>query len=481
MNSLRWRIIVTLFAILVAMLTAWTVYSVWDSRQERSRLYDKYMRADAEFSLRALPKQLLTSGGGEGFRLAGESLLGGTETSFYMQAWSADGRLLMNTPNAPKQRFTTADVNGFTTVQTDSERWRVYALWDDDHTVQVLVAQSQTWGGLPFFYALMNVFKALIMFALFAPITFWVVTWSLKPLHRLREDMLSRNSSDLQDIDIRPVASELSPLVSSFNTLMQRLRNARQSEQRFFTDAAHELRTPLAALRLQAQVALREQDASLREIALNKLVGGIDRTTRMAEQLLDFAKADSQDVSLQRTETVELSALVSETVQLLSWDISVKRINIETQLVPCSFIGQPLLLGIALRNVLDNAIRYSPSDSTIKVHVGTHGAEKNELHLCVQDQGPGIPMAERTNVLARFYRLTNGSNAALTGTTGSGLGLSIVERVCTLHGGRLLLEDADVLPGFKITLVLPIALSAAAMPQTPPQQGSLEYEVILPC
>jgi two-component system, OmpR family, sensor histidine kinase QseC len=469
MNSLRWRIIVTLFTILVAMLTVWTGYSVWDSRQERSRLYDKYMRADAEFALRALPKQLLTSGGGDGFRLAGESLLGGTETSFYMQAWSADGRLLMVTPNAPKQRFTTADVNGFTTVQTDKERWRIYALWDDDHTVQVLVAQSQTWGGLPFFYALINVFKALIMFALFAPITFWVVTWSLKPLKRVREDMLSRNSSDLQDIDTRPVASELRPLVGSFNTLMQRLRDARQSEQRFFTDAAHELRTPLAALRLQAQVALREQDAALRDAALNKLVGGIDRTTRMAEQLLDFAKADNQQSALQRNEIVDLSGLVHETVQSLNWDIAVKRIQVNVQVAPYVVIGQPLLLGIALRNILDNAIRYSPSESKIKIDLGTYGSEKKDVYICVQDQGPGIPLPERANVLTRFYRIPSGSNV----TCGSGLGLSIVERVCALHHGRLLLEDADAeahthaLPGLKISLILPSSGDAIAKPESP--------------
>jgi two-component system, OmpR family, sensor histidine kinase QseC len=453
MNSLRWRIVITLFAILIAMLTAWTTYSVWDSRQEQSRLYDKYLRADAEFALRALPKQLLTSGDGGGFRLEGKSLLSGLDTSFNMQAWSADGRLLMATPNTPKQRFASADANGFTIVYIGDERWRVYALWDDDHTVQVLVAQSQTWGGLPLYYALVNAYKALIMFVLLAPLTFWIITWSLKPLQQVREDMLSRNSSDLHDIDTRPVASELRPLVSAFNTLLQRLRNARQSEQRFFTDAAHELRTPLAALRLQAQVALREKDATLQEAALHKLVGGIDRTTRMAEQLLDFAKADSQDFSLQGKVTVDIGALMSETLQLLSWDITAKRIHIETHLTPCELVGHPLLLGISLRNIVDNAIRYSPVGSTIKIDVTANTTCPEEISVSVSDQGPGIPAAERAKVSERFYRIL-GTTA--TATTGSGLGLSIVERVCVLHSGRLILSDAEVLPGLKATLIFPL-------------------------
>lgn len=453
MNSLRWRIVVTLFAILVVMVTAWSAYSVWDSRQERSRLYDKYLRADAEFALRALPKQLLTSGDGGGFRLEGESLLSGSDTSFNMQAWSADGRLLMSTPNSPKQRFTNAETNGFTIVHIGDERWRVYALWDDDHTVQVLVAQSQAWGGVPFFYALMNTYKALIMFVLLAPLTFWVITWSLKPLKRVREDMLSRNSSDLHDVDMRPVASELRPLVSSFNTLMQRLRNARQSEQRFFTDAAHELRTPLAALRLQAQVALREKDSHLREVALNKLVGGIDRTTRMAEQLLDFAKADSHDFSSQHKVSLDVSTLMNETLQLLSWDIAAKQIHIETQLTTCEMAGYPLLLGIALRNIIDNAIRYSPVGSTIKIDVAAGTSSPQEISISVSDQGPGIPAAEHAKVTERFYRILGTTSMA---TNGSGLGLSIVERVCVLHAGRLILGDADVLPGLKATLVFPL-------------------------
>jgi two-component system, OmpR family, sensor histidine kinase QseC len=453
MNSLRWRIVVTLFAILVTMVTAWTAYSVWDSRQERSRLYDKYLRADAEFALRALPKQLLVSGNGGGFRLEGESLLSGPSMSFNMQAWSADGRLLMATPNSPRQRFTSSDVNGFTIVHIGDERWRVYALWDDDHTVQVLVGQSQAWGGVPFFYALINAYKALIMFVLLAPLTFWVVTWSLKPLQRVREDMLLRNSSDLHDIDTRPVASELRPLVSSFNTLMQRLRNARQSEQRFFTDASHELRTPLAALRLQAQVALRERDSVLREAALNKLVGGIDRTTRMAEQLLDFAKADSHDFSLQGKVMVDISTLMSETLQLLSWDITAKQIHIETCIKPCELVGHPLLLGIALRNIVDNAIRYSPLGSTIKIDVAADTSSSEEISISVSDQGSGIPAAERVKVTERFYRILGTTAMA---TTGSGLGLSIVERVCVLHAGRLMLSDADALPGLKATLVFPL-------------------------
>jgi signal transduction histidine kinase len=414
------------------------------------------LRADAEFALRSLPKQLLTSTDGGGFRLQGESVLTGAETSFHMQAWSADGRLLMVTPNTPKQRFANADVDGFTIAQIDNQRWRVFALWDDDRSIQVLVGQLQTWGGLPFLYALNSAYKTLIMFALFAPLTFWVVSWSLKPLKRVREDMLARKPSDLHDIDIHPVATELRPLVSSFNTLMQRLRDARQGEERFFADAAHELRTPLTALRLQAQVALREQDPALREAALTKLVGGIDRTTRMAEQLLDFAKADSHDGSVQGKVNIDVGRLVQEMLQLLNWDINAKQLRIETHITPCELHGNQLLLSVALRNVLDNAIRYSPPASVVKITAGLNPALK-EISIAVADQGPGIAETERHKVTGRFYR-SAGTAAAATAAaaaTGSGLGLSIVERVCALHAGRLVLSDADTVPGLKVTLIFP--------------------------
>jgi signal transduction histidine kinase len=195
----------------------------------------------------------------------------------------------------------------------------------------------------------------------------------------------------------------------------------------------------------------------LREAALNKLVGGIDRTTRMAEQLLDFAKADSHDFSSQHKVSIDVNTLVSETLQLLSWDITAKQIHIKTQLTPCESMGYPLLLGIALRNIVDNAIRYSPVGSVIKIDVaaGTHCEEMaaEEISISVSDQGPGIPVAERAKVTERFYRIL-GTTA--TATTGSGLGLSIVERVCVLHSGRLILSDADVLPGLKATLVFPL-------------------------
>ncbi|MDE2600293.1 MAG: sensor histidine kinase N-terminal domain-containing protein [Rhodocyclaceae bacterium] len=245
----------------------------------------------------------------------------------------------------------------------------------------------------------------------------------LRPLKTLTRSIEQRSPADLAPLPIAAVPQELLPLMSAFNAMLLRLGNAADVQKRFVADAAHQLRTPLAALRIQLERALREPDPAVREHLLQQLVGAIERTARLSSQLLLLARAEPGGETVQPGERFDLCALAFNTGS--NWIPRALQQNVDlgldTPAHPIFVRGEPLMTGELINNLIDNALRYGGAQITLRVSETPQGVE-----LSVEDDGPGVPAAEAERVFERFYRVPGNK------VDGSGLGLSIVREIA--HG-----------------------------------------------
>lgn len=343
----------------------------------------------------------------------------------------ADGILLARSANGPPA--SPADNLGYADIEHDGERWRSLTLATPSDDYRILVAQSIR---LRDREALEIAVKTVLPLLLFIPILIGLIYFSvrrgLKPLDDLAEEVASRSSENLQALTQTSVPREAQPLVMALNRLLRRLAATLENERRFTADAAHELRTPLAAVRVQAQVALASPAGETQKHALRQVLAGTDRATRLVEQLLRLARLDPL-ARLPDPHPLDLAELARATVaELHETGVPDKSINLDIPSTPVQVSGDPDLLVAALRNLIDNAARYTPPGSDITVFArGEHG----EPVLGVVDNGPGVPAAELPKLIERFYRGRDNTSE------GSGLGLAIVRRIAELHDARLEVEN----------------------------------------
>jgi two-component system, OmpR family, sensor histidine kinase TctE len=253
------------------------------------------------------------------------------------------------------------------------------------------------------------------------------LTRGLAPLVELRERIRTRRPDDLAPIDPKGAPEELEPLLNAFNELLQRMQHNVIAQRRFISEVAHQMKTPLAGLRTQAELALREQDAAQLRRSLRQIAGSTERATHLVNQLLSLARAEHQATDLAAFEPVDLGVLASDVLRDLV-PVALARsidLGLEAETVP-QIIGVPLLLREAIRNLVDNAIRYTPDGGTVTARV--RGGRGTVLFEC-EDTGPGIPASERPLVFERFYRGVD------TRVEGTGLGLAIVREIVAQHDG----------------------------------------------
>jgi len=276
----------------------------------------------------------------------------------------------------------------------------------------------------------------------------WVVSGSLEPVARVRSQVARRQADDLSPVSEAGLPDEVRPLVHELNLLFGRVRTAFDAQQNFVADAAHELRTPLAALRLQAQSLDRAADPDARKVAVGRLTAGIDRATRLVEQLLVLARQEASAANGVATRPVDLAELARRTVGDLVGLAQEKEVDLGLQHADAASVeGQPDALHILLRNLVENAVKYTPHGGTVDIAVR---ADKDSAEVIVEDSGPGIPPDERERVFDRFYRVA-GSDAA-----GSGLGLAIIKAIAERHGASLKLGESARLGGLMATVRFPL-------------------------
>jgi signal transduction histidine kinase len=274
---------------------------------------------------------------------------------------------------------------------------------------------------------------------------FYGVTRGLTPLRELATQITERSPYQMSPIDSAKAPKEVKGIVTSLNNLLARLEEAIEGERRFTANASHELRTPLAAIQVQCQVALRAEGHEERDKALLQISQSVDRATRMVTQLLTLARLDPETAE-GILKPVNLRRLLEEEVAEVSPSAFEKNIEIGLECpsdVTINADSESLL--ILARNLLDNAIRYTPEGGGVTTVVEEEG---DEVRLSITDTGPGIPSEERDKVLDRFYRIVGSASS------GAGLGLSIVSRIAELHGARLELSD-NRSQGLTISVIFP--------------------------
>ncbi|HEY3986808.1 quorum sensing histidine kinase QseC [Cedecea sp.] len=349
--------------------------------------------------------------------------------------FTADGRLVLNDGDSGKGLTYSWHRDGFVDgqLEQDDDVWRLVWLTTPDGRFRIVVGQEWDYrNDMALDIVSAQLTPWLIALPLMLVLLIWLVSAELAPLRKLALKLQRRPPGDNSSLETQPLPLEVRPLVEALNQLFERTNAFMQRERRFTSDAAHELRSPLAALKVQAEVAqLAENDAQVREQALDHLHQGIDRASRLVEQLLTLSRLDSL-AGLNDVQEVSLQALLQESV-MEAWHAAQRErvdIRLQMQEQPVIRRGQPLLLGLMLRNILDNAVRYSPAGSIVQVVLREHALE-------IIDNGPGVNPEYLPSLGERFFRPPGQLK------TGSGLGLSIVSRIAALHGMQASFGNAE--------------------------------------
>ena len=288
---------------------------------------------------------------------------------------------------------------------------------------------------------------SVAFFILAVALSAFVAQTSLRPLKELAQAVARRGPTDLRPLR-RPAPNELTPLMLSLNRLMERLAQSLRRSEEFIAEAAHRVRTPLATVRAQAEVALHAAEAPEDKRRLRQMIRAVDESSRSAGQLLDHATVAYRAEDLVRDQ-IDLAELTHGVVAALQATAGLKDIAIRIDADEAAVLGDKILLESALRNVLDNAIKYSPDETTVSVSVRTDGGVAT-IRVC--DQGSGFDRGATHQLTKRFQR---GSN--VTGIVGSGLGLTIASEVLAAHHGSISLEQNEAGGGACVSLILPQA------------------------
>jgi two-component system sensor histidine kinase TctE len=280
-------------------------------------------------------------------------------------------------------------------------------------------------------FVTMDVLQDLLLVAATLLLVYFGVRFGLAPLMRLREDLEKRTAEDLRPVDEAQIPSEVKPLVQALNRLLRLLRASSEAQQRFLANAAHQLRTPLAGLQTQLELAGSERDPERLKQRLRSLQDTASRLVRMTNQVLALARAEPSASLLQGMRTIDLRDVVEASASTYLDRALAKNIDIGFEAKPALIHGSDWLAKELTANLVENALSYTPRGGQVTVRCGTRGAE---AYLEVEDNGPGIPEVERERVFERFYRLPDSPGE------GSGLGLAIVREIAQVHRAQIRLD-----------------------------------------
>ena len=421
MNSLRVRLLFALMLLLALAAVVMGAVTYRNVLAETESLFDYQLRQMA-LSLRdqgeIAPDQARA--------FADEQL------DFVIQIWTVDGRSIY--ASRAHSELPARALLGFADVRVDGNTWRTFSVATPERVIQV-AQPLQIREQLAANAALRSIAPLLLVAPLMALVVWWVAALTLRPLRAVAADVRRRDEQSLAPLPTEGLPEEVSPLVSALNALLQRLARSFDTQRAFVSDAAHELRSPLTALKLQLQLLRRAPDEPARAQAIDALAAGIDRAVRLVEQLLMLARSEPGAAPSPR-ESVDLAEVVRQAVAdtvpfALSRDAEIEFFADEPVVVQ----GDRTALAVLARNLVDNAVRYSPRGSRVEVHV-LHA--DGVATLRVDDAGPGIPVEERERVFDRFYR------RAIEDEAGTGLGLAIVKSVATAHGARVSLQTSPL-------------------------------------
>lgn len=366
-----------------------------------------------------------------------------------VRAYDKTGRIYFETalPSLPSDLPQTY-AEGFAFMGTREGPWRVYTHVTEEGIVQVgqaVAARDALARGL----SISVLMPMLMLIPLLAVLVAWVLKRGLAPLDETSHRVSDRDASRLDPLPTDNVPQELLPLVEQINALLGRLEGALDAQGRFLADAAHELRSPVAALALQVQLAERAHSTAARTAAFEELARGVERARRLVQQLMDFARLEP-GVQPAPFQPVNLARLAREVVGGYAPRAEGQDVDLGAEAPAAAWMsGTEAELRSLLENLVDNALRYAPAGSAVTVSVRPQGGS---VELAVVDAGRGIPVTERERVFERFHRVAGDA------TRGTGLGLAIVKAIVERHQGSIALADSQPgspLPGLAVRIRLP--------------------------
>jgi two-component system sensor histidine kinase QseC len=365
---------------------------------------------------------------------------------YEFQIWDKDNHLLLRSNGAPLQTFLGKET-GFTDQIINGKSWRIFTILDKEQQLNYAIAEHyEVRNHLAQRVTGDDIYIMLLTYPLSGLLIWLIIGRGLDSIQRVTNEVSQRAADNLNPVDLESTPIEIQPLVDELNRLFLRVKQAFEREQRFASDAAHELRTPLAALKTQAQVAFKTTDHIERQQHLRNVILSVDRCTHVIQQLLTLCRMSPEAIILEDHVEIDLQKLASDVIQQLAPQAVDKKIEIEliTQDDHPVLLGNPTGIYAMMRNLVDNAIRYTPVGGNVKVEVLK---ENRNLIFRVIDSGHGIPAELRSRVFERFFRVLG------TNVTGSGLGLAIVQQIVKLHNGSVKLKTPENGVGLEVEVM----------------------------
>lgn len=436
MTSLRRRLFLTLlFATGVIWLTAvvW-IYQV--SRVEVEHVLDARLREAARM-VDSLVAGHMPSSPAEPLTIPSHEAVG-YERQLSCQIWSLDGRLIARSTGAPDEQLA-GPAPGFTERVIDGERWRIFTVDDAVKGVRVMVGDRLSLRDRLIADLIKGLLWPTLLIAPLLGLMIWVsLGRGLRPLGDITAALKGRDAEDMRPVDVGHAPTEIRPLVDALNALFAKVEAARQQERDVTAFAAHELKTPLAGLKTQTQIALATDDPAIRDGALRQILFSVDRTTRLVRQLLVLARLDAAPAA-PLASAVSVGDILDEIGATTGG-----RVVVDPRLHAHRVVADHEILALVLRNLHENAVQHGPADGTVCWSLAPDGRG-----IVVEDEGPGIDADELPLVRQRFYRGRSRS------PVGSGLGLAIVEVATDRIGWSLHLGPRDGGTGLRAELRAP--------------------------
>jgi two-component system sensor histidine kinase QseC len=454
LTSIRRRTLTLILGLVIAGLVLLTLANVHDSNHEIAEVYDAQLAQNARLLQGVMRMPLAKTEHAQLYQAFNQALQQADthadghpyERKIAFQVWDLQGNLLVHTASAPTFTRSPQSTGFSNTADLGKHEWRSFVLEDAEHNLLIWVGErddvrSDLVNRIVRHTVLPNLIGSLLLMA-----AIWLaIGWGLKPLADLANTLRGRHPGSLEPLQMAPLPSELEPMQAALNRLLGQIQEVLHRERRFIADAAHEMRTPLAVLRVHAQNVLEAHNEEQRRESLNYLIIGVDRTTRLVNQLLTIARLEPNAGAVKKITGDLVSAVRGSLVQMTPWVLS-KGLELsfdsseQTHQVELDFAA----IDIALQNLVTNAVNFSPKDGLISVGLSFHD---HLFQLTVTDQGPGIDDGELHRLFERFYSRGNDQ--------GVGLGLTIVQAVATRLGGEVRLENQKP-RGLTATLAAPV-------------------------
>ncbi|MGY3171892.1 two-component system sensor histidine kinase QseC [Pseudomonas sp. TE12234] len=453
MTSIRRRTLTLIIGLMLTGIAVISVLNLHDSNHEIAEVYDAQLAQNARLLQGVMRMPLASKQHAELYQAFNQALGAAEpkvdghpyETKIAFQVWNRKGEVLVHTASAPS--FTAPpSTPGFSdVVDLNNRQWRAFLLEDKQNELRIWVGERDDVRADLVDRIVSHTLWPNIVGSLVLAAMVWVaIGWGLKPLADMAQTLRARHSGSLEPLHLTPLPSELEPMQAALNRMLAQIQEVLGRERRFIADAAHEMRTPLAILRVHAQNLMEARTEDERRESLAFLIAGVDRTSRLVNQLLTMARLEPQ-AQTPALKAIDLTESVRDSlVELTPWLLS-KHLELafEASDRPCKVFADAAAIDIALNNLITNAANFSPEHGVITVQLSQ---AEGFYALSVLDQGPGIDEADHARVFERFYSRGN--------THGAGLGLTIVNTIAHRLGGRITLANRAE-GGLRATLTIP--------------------------